>query len=63
MGIVGHSQLAITTDLDSHVMPTALREAADDMDRILHPAVLNRVAVNVDASIQPSTHLIVRHHY
>src|SRR5215213_2825454 len=27
-------QLAITTDLYSHVMPTALREAADAMDRV-----------------------------
>ena len=33
--ILGHSQLAITTDLYSHVMPTALREAADAMDRVL----------------------------
>ena len=33
MEILGHSQLAITTDLYSHVMPTALREAADAMDR------------------------------
>ena len=34
MEILGHSQLAITTDLYSHVMPTALREAADAMDRV-----------------------------
>jgi integrase len=34
MKILGHSQLAITTDLYSHVMPTALREAADAMDRV-----------------------------
>jgi integrase len=29
MEILGHSQLAMTTGLYSHVMPTALREAAD----------------------------------
>jgi integrase len=34
MEILGHSQLAITTDLYSHVMPTALREAADAMNRL-----------------------------
>ena len=33
--VLGHSQLAITTDFYSHVMPTALREAADAMDRAL----------------------------
>lgn len=38
MDVLGHSQLAITTDLYSHVMPTALREAADAMDRALGPA-------------------------
>jgi integrase len=35
MEILGHSQLAMTTDLYSHVMPTALRAAADAMDRVL----------------------------
>ena len=34
MEILGHSQLAMTTDLYPHVMPTALREAADAMDRV-----------------------------
>jgi integrase len=34
MEILGHSQLAMTTELYSHVMPTALREAADAMDRV-----------------------------
>ena len=34
MEILGHFQLAMTTDLYSHVMPTALREAADAMDRV-----------------------------
>ena len=28
MDVLGHSQMAITMDLYSHVMPTALREAA-----------------------------------
>jgi integrase len=35
MDVLGHSQLAITTDLYSHVMPTALREAAAAIDRAL----------------------------
>jgi hypothetical protein len=35
MEILGHSQLAITTDLYSHVMPSALRAAADAMDASL----------------------------
>lgn len=35
MDVLGHSQLSITMDLYSHVMPTALREAADAMDRAL----------------------------
>jgi integrase len=35
MEILGHSQLAMSTDLYSHVMPTALRAAADAMDRVL----------------------------
>jgi integrase len=34
METLGHSQLAMTTDLYSHVMPTALREAADATDRV-----------------------------
>lgn len=35
MDVLGHSQLAITTDLYSHVMPNALREAAQAVDRAL----------------------------
>lgn len=35
MDVLGHSQLAITMDLYTHVMPTALREAADAIDRAL----------------------------
>lgn len=37
MDVLGHSQLAITTDLYSDVMPTALRAAADAMDWALEP--------------------------
>ena len=33
--ILGHSQLSITMDLYSHVMPSALRAAAHAMDRAL----------------------------
>ena len=35
MDIFGHSQMATTMDLDSHVMPAARRDAADLMDRLL----------------------------
>jgi integrase len=35
MDVLGHSQLSITMDLYAHVMPSALREAADAMDRAL----------------------------
>lgn len=35
MDILGHSQMATTMDLYSHVMPAAHRDAADLMDRIL----------------------------
>ena len=35
INVLGHSQMAITMDLYSHVMPTALREAADAIDRAL----------------------------
>jgi integrase len=37
MEILGHSQLAITTDLYSHVMPTTLRAAAHALDTALAP--------------------------
>jgi integrase len=37
MDVLGNSQIAITMDLSSHAMPTALREAADDIDRTLGP--------------------------
>ena len=33
MDVLGHSQISITMDLYSHVMPSALRDAADAMDR------------------------------
>ena len=36
MDVLGHSQLSITVDLYSHVMPSALRHAADAMDRALN---------------------------
>lgn len=35
MEILGHSQLDITMNLYSHVMPSALREATDAIDRVL----------------------------
>ena len=35
MAVLGHSQLGITMSLYSHVVPSALREAADAIDRIL----------------------------
>jgi len=36
MDVLGHSQRSITMDLYSHVMPSALRDAADAMDRALN---------------------------
>jgi len=36
MDVLGHSQLSITIDLYSHVVPSALRDAADAMDRALN---------------------------
>jgi integrase len=36
MEVLVHSQLSITMDLYSHVMPSALRDAADAMDRALN---------------------------
>jgi integrase len=35
MEVLGHSQLGITMNLYSHVTPSALREAADAIDRVL----------------------------
>lgn len=35
MDVLGHSQFSITMDLYSHVMPSALQEAAEAMDRAL----------------------------
>lgn len=35
MEVLGHSQLGITMNLYSHVMPSALRDAADAIDRAL----------------------------
>jgi integrase len=36
MDVLDQSQLSITMDLYSHVMPSALRDAADAMDRALN---------------------------
>jgi integrase len=36
MDVLDQSQLSITIDLYSHVMPSALRDAADAMDRALN---------------------------
>ncbi|WP_409484474.1 tyrosine-type recombinase/integrase [Arsenicicoccus dermatophilus] len=38
MEVLGHSQLAITTDPYGHVLPTGLRAAADAMDGVLGDA-------------------------
>jgi integrase len=35
MDVLGHSQLSITMDLYSHVLPSALRDAAGAIDRAL----------------------------
>jgi hypothetical protein len=52
MDILGHSQLAMTTDIYSQVMPTALRAAADAMARPCS-AELNCVAVSVAVNEPP----------
>ncbi len=38
MDILGHTQIATTMDLYSHVMPAARQEAANLMDRLLSAA-------------------------
>jgi integrase len=35
MEVLGHSQFSITMDTYSHVMPPAVREAAEKLDRLL----------------------------
>jgi integrase len=35
MEVLGHSQISLTMNTYSHVMPTLLRDAADKMDAIL----------------------------
>lgn len=35
MEVLGHSQISLTINTDAHVMPTLLRDAADEMDAIL----------------------------
>jgi len=35
MDVLGHAQLSITMDLYSHVLPSALRDAAGAIDRAL----------------------------
>jgi hypothetical protein len=35
MDLLGHSQIALTMNTYSHVMPAALREAADSMTSVL----------------------------
>jgi hypothetical protein len=35
METLGHSQISLTLNTYSHVMPTLLRDAADAMDRLL----------------------------
>jgi integrase len=45
MDVLGHSQLSITMDLYSHVMPNALRDAADAMDRALNGTRGSRAVV------------------
>lgn len=35
MEVLGHSRISLTMDTYSHVMPTAMRDAADPMNAIL----------------------------
>jgi Phage integrase family len=55
MEILGHSQLAMTTDLYSHVMPTASREAADAIDRVSSSRTESRCARHRFPHVTPKT--------
>ena len=33
--LLGHSQIAVTTEIYSHVLPTMQRKAVDDLDKLL----------------------------
>lgn len=44
MELLGHSQIAVTMNLYSHVVPELRKEAADRMDAIFRPS--ERVATN-----------------
>lgn len=46
MEVLGHSQIAVTANTYTHVLPTLQREAADLMDRALRGPVAVSTAVN-----------------
>jgi integrase len=54
MDVLGHSQLGITMNLYSHVMPSALRDAADAIDRALGKGTV-AVTVAVNSSYRAET--------
>tara|TARA_B100001179_G_C18380145_1_gene312966 strand:- start:426 stop:551 length:126 start_codon:yes stop_codon:yes gene_type:complete len=39
MEMLGHSQIGVTLDTDSHVLPALQREAADERDKALGVSV------------------------
>jgi hypothetical protein len=52
MDVLGHSQFSITLDLYSHVMPNALGDAADAIDRALNGGRrLSTVGVKADLTV------------
>ncbi|MGA1996873.1 MAG: site-specific integrase, partial [Bryobacteraceae bacterium] len=52
MELLGHSQIAVTMNIYSHVVPALRKEAADQMDAALKP-VANRVA-NISSVVKPN---------
>jgi hypothetical protein len=48
MEILGHSQISITMNLYSHVMPAMQQEVANQLDEIPSPQVAARVAAQTN---------------
>ena len=53
MEILGHSQIAVTMNIYSHVLPAVEREAADRMNAALSGDVAVTVAVNGSTAPAP----------
>ncbi len=53
VGLLSHSQLRTTMDIDSHVMPALAREAADRMGALLLPGEGGQTATRDDSGRSP----------